>query len=171
MKTWKTISGKFDKGEIPRIREYIEREGASVNELVRKAVMGIVTKNIDIREVDNYLPNKKKRYTEVVSGRLSEEDISGVDTYLLNYKVSYNSLIRYAVFYFIDNNIPLKNKEDTCLLTKKLPSVEEIVDVLSKIADKNPTQKSKSAKRMGAWREWFENTGNIELLASVFWNK
>jgi hypothetical protein len=109
--------------------------------------------------------------TEVVSGRLSEEDISEVDLYLLNYKVSYNSLMRCAVFYFIDNNISLKNKEDTCLLAKKLPSVEEIVDVLSKIADKNPTQKSKSAKRVGAWREWFENTENIELLASVFWNE
>ncbi len=151
MTSRKTISGKFDNEEMTRISEYIESEGVTVNELVITAVKEIVTKNIDIIGVDTYKQNKEKRYTEVVSGRLPENDMSRVDTYLHTYKAKYNDLVRCAVLHFIDSAIPLNTKVDSYLSSKKVPSVDEIVNVLAAIADKNPTQRSKSAKRMGAW--------------------
>lgn len=167
MTKWVTKSGRFDKEEIARVDIYLQREAVSKNELVRKSVFDIIANNVD---VDKYLHIKEKDFSEVVSGRFTEEDLSKVDIYLQTHRMSMSGLIRGSVLYYVDNSIAIKKKVDI-YLQKEIPSMEDIVGVLIEIAEKSPSSTVRNAIRPKAWREMFSELNNIEMLGSLFWKK
>ncbi len=168
MTKWATKSGRFDKEEINKVDKYLQREEASKNELVRKSVFDIIAKDIN---VDKYLQNKEKNFSEVVSGRFTEDDLSKVDIYLQTHKMSMNDLIRGSVLYYVDNPISLEKKKVDIYLQREMPGMADIISVLTEIAENSPSSTVRNAIRPKAWREMFSESNNIEMLGSLFWKR
>ena len=168
MAKWLTKSGRFDKEEIASVDIYLQREEASKNELVRKSVFDVIANNMD---VDKYLQNKERDFSEVMSGRFTEEDLSKVDKYLQTCEMSMNDLIRGSVLYYVDNSISLERKKVDIYLQREMPSMDDIVSVLTEIAEKSPSSTVRNAIRPKAWREMFSESNNIEMLGSLFWKR
>lgn len=155
MTKWLTKSGRFDKAEIRRVDTYLQKEGVSRNELIRKSVFEVVTTN---KDVDKYLQASKERATNILSGKFTKDELNTITPYVEAQGIRMNDLIRGSVFYYVANEIPIKKEVDMSL-RENLPSGEEVVNTLIEISGKS---KSKT------WREMFFDTRNIEKLASLF---
>lgn len=167
MSKWVSKSGRFGKEEIIKIREYLQREGASKNVLVKRAVFDVIAKNID---VNNYLQNRDGDFSAVLVSRFREEDLDKVNIYLQTFSMSMSDLVRGSVLYYVDNAISLGNNVNN-YLQREIPGVDDIVSVLIEIAEKTGSSTVKNATRPKAWRVMFSETSNIEKLGSLFWKR
>lgn len=155
MTKWLTKSGRFDKAEIQRVDTYLQREGVSRNELIRKSVFDVVTTN---KDVDKYLHAREGNVTGVLSGKFTKDELNTITPYVEAHGIRMNDLIRGSVFYYVANEIPIKKEVDRSL-REDLPSSEEVANTLTEIAGKSQSK---------TWREMFSDTRNIEKLASLF---
>jgi hypothetical protein len=75
MTKWLTKSGRFDKTEIRRVDTYLQKEGVSRNELIRKSVLDVVRTN---KDVDKYLQASKERASGVLSGKITKDELNTI---------------------------------------------------------------------------------------------